>query len=167
MTTTTRKTLETDKVVGEPVADPAVEQQGKAMDEAAAAGALPGATGEAQLPIRRGRQRTPKPWLMAVLCRIGIHEGQWAYAVEIDCTQGRECGRCGSVHVRTKHQREWRYVDDGHCVQLKVCKRCIASNGSRTKHPAWSEEWAVGADERAARCLPCGQVVTWRTDTGD
>ena len=35
--TTTRKTLETDKVIGEPVADPAVEQQGKTMDEAAAA----------------------------------------------------------------------------------------------------------------------------------
>lgn len=37
MTTTTRKTLETDKVVGEPVADLAVEQQGKALDEAAPA----------------------------------------------------------------------------------------------------------------------------------
>ena len=37
MTTTTRTILETDKVVGEPVADPAVEQQGKAMDEAAPA----------------------------------------------------------------------------------------------------------------------------------
>ena len=34
MTTTTRPTLEMDKVVGEPVAEPAVEQQGKAMDEA-------------------------------------------------------------------------------------------------------------------------------------
>ena len=37
MTTTTRKTLETDKVVGEPVADPTVDQQGKAMDEVAPA----------------------------------------------------------------------------------------------------------------------------------
>ncbi len=37
MTTTTRTTLEADKVVGEPDADPAVEQQGKAMDEAAPA----------------------------------------------------------------------------------------------------------------------------------
>ena len=35
--TTTRKTLETDKVVGEPVAEPAVEQQGRGMDEAAPA----------------------------------------------------------------------------------------------------------------------------------
>ena len=37
MTTTTRTTLETDKVGGEPVADSAVEQQGKAMDEVALA----------------------------------------------------------------------------------------------------------------------------------
>ena len=37
MTATTRKTLETDKIVGEPVADPAVEQQGNAMDETGAA----------------------------------------------------------------------------------------------------------------------------------
>ena len=39
--TTTRKTLETDKVIGEMVAAPAVEQPGKAMDEVAAAGAFP------------------------------------------------------------------------------------------------------------------------------
>ena len=31
MTTTTRKTLERDKVADEPLADPAVEQQGNAM----------------------------------------------------------------------------------------------------------------------------------------
>ena len=37
MTTTTRTTLETDKVVSELVADPAVEQQGKAADEVAPA----------------------------------------------------------------------------------------------------------------------------------
>ena len=37
MTTTTRMTLETDKVVGELVPDPAVEQQGKAMDAVAPA----------------------------------------------------------------------------------------------------------------------------------
>ena len=37
MTTTTRNTLETDKVVGGPAAGPAVEQQGTAMDELAPA----------------------------------------------------------------------------------------------------------------------------------
>ena len=73
------------------------------------------------------------------LCRIGIHRGEWRYLSEGNCTQGLECGRCGSVHGRTKHQREWRYVDDGACGQLKVCKRCIASNGSRTRHQAWSK----------------------------
>ena len=41
--TTTRKTLETDKV-RRAGCRPATEQQGKAMDEAVAACALPGAT---------------------------------------------------------------------------------------------------------------------------
>ena len=31
--------------------------------------------GEAQLVTRRGRQRTPTPWLMAVVCRLGMHQG--------------------------------------------------------------------------------------------
>ena len=34
MTTTTMKTLETDKLVNGPVAGPAVEQQGRGIDEA-------------------------------------------------------------------------------------------------------------------------------------
>ena len=93
MTTTTRKALETDKVAGEPVADPAVEQQSNAMDEAAAVGALPGVTGEAQLVTRRRRQRTPKPWLVAILCRLGMHEGQWAYVAKPESTEGRPWGQ--------------------------------------------------------------------------
>ena len=167
MTTITRKTPETDKVVSEQLAAPAVEQPGKAMDEAAVADGFPWWTVEAQLGTRRGRQRTPKPWLMAVLCRLRIHRGRWPYVAEGNCTQGRECGRCGSVHVRTKHQRVWQYVDDGHCVQLKVCKRCIASNGSRTRHPAWSEEWVVSEDVRAHRCLLCGVVEEWELGDPD
>lgn len=45
------------------------ERKGVADD----AGAVPAAAGEAELVTRRGRQRAPKPWLMAVLCRLGVH----------------------------------------------------------------------------------------------
>ena len=170
-TTMTRTTLEMDKVVGEPVADLAVEQQGKAMDEAAAAAALPGATGEAQLATRRGRQRTPKPWLMAVLCRLGIHQGQGVYVTEGNCTQEAECGRCGSVHVGTKHQREWRYIRERTCEQVRSCSRCNAANGERTSHE-WSETWEPEtrwwqSEKGAHRCVRCGVVEGWTVDDGD
>ena len=169
--TTTRTTLETDNVVGEPVANPAVEQRGKAMSEAAAAGALPRATGEAQLVTRRGRQRTPKPWLMAVVCRLGMHEGQWAFVAESNCTQGRECGRCGSVHVRTKHWRVWHYIRERTCEQVRSCVRCNAANGERTSH-VWSESWEPEtrwwqSDKGAHRCLRCGVVEEWTVNDGD
>ncbi len=149
----------------------APEQQGKAMDEAAAACALPGATGEAQLVTRRGRQRTPKPWLMAVLCHLGIHEGQWAYAAESNCRQGRECRRCGSVHVRTKHQREWRYIRERTCEQVRSCRRCNTANGERTSHE-WSESWEPKTrwwqgQKEAHRCLRCGVVEEWTVNDGD
>ena len=169
--TTTRKTLETDKVIGEPAADPAVEQLGKAIDEAAAACALPGATGVAQLVIRRGRQRTPKPWLMAALCRFGMHEGQWAYVAEGKCTQARECGRCGSVHVRASHQREWRYLRESTCEQVRSCGRCSDANGERTSHK-WGEDydietrWWQGSRE-GHRCLRCGAEEEWNVGCGD
>ena len=47
-----------------------------------AAVAFPGATDEAQLVTRRGRQRTREPWLLAVLCRLGMHGGRWAYVAK-------------------------------------------------------------------------------------
>ena len=141
---------------------------GRSAQSRAAAVALPGATGEAQLVTRRGRQRTPKPWMMAVLCRFGMHEGQWAYVAEGNCTQGRECGRCGVIQVRTKHQREWQYVGEHTCKEIRTCRRCNATNGERTIHEKWSESWDVGGDESAHRCLRCGTVETWSTvDYGD
>ena len=171
MTTTTTTTLETDKVVGGPVAGPAVEQQGRAMDEAAAAGAWPGATRAAPRVTRRGRQRTPKPWPMAVLCRLGMHQGRWAFVAEGRCTQGRECARCGSVHMRTKHQREWRYVRDQSCGQVRSCTRCNAANGERTSHE-WGETWEPETrwwqnEKGAHRCLRCGVEEEWTVSDPD
>ena len=161
MTTMTRKPLETDKVVGKPVADPAVKQQAKAP----AAGALPWTTGEAQLVTRRGRQRTPKPWPIAVLCHLWMHEGRWTYVAEGNCTQGRECARCGSVHARTKHQCEWRYIRERTCEQVRSCRRCNAANGERTGHE-WSEPWEPETrwwqgEKGAHRCLRCGVLEEW------
>jgi len=124
--------------------------------------------GEAQLVTRRGRQRTPKSWLMAVLCRSGMHKGQWAYVAEGNCTQGRECERCGSVHVRTKHQREWRYIRERTCEQVQSCRRCNAANGERTSHE-WGESWQTKSswwqsEQRAHRCKRCGEVEEWTVD---
>ena len=170
--TTTMRTLETDKVVDEPVADPAVEQQCKAIDEATAAGDVPMATVvEAQLPTRRGPQRAPKSWRRAVLCCLGMHEGQWAYVAEGDCDQGRECVRCGSVHVRTEHQREWRYIRAGACQQVRRCGRCNVPNGGRTNHE-WGEDYDIPTlwwqgDREGHRCLRCGEVEEWSNNDVD
>ena len=149
--------------------------------------ALFGENGEAQL-VTRGWQRTPKPWLKAGLCRLGIHEGPWAYVAGGNCTQGRECGRCGSVHARTKHRQEWRY--DGHrsCSQVWICSRCNRTKvihlvggvdvprhsryvdaplRYRTRHENWSEAWDAGGDKMAHLCLRCGVVEKWTVSDGD
>ena len=131
-----------------------------------AAGAFPGATGEAQLVTRRGRQKTPTPWLMAVLCRVGLHRGPWEYAAEGNCTQGRECGRCGSVHVRTRHQHEWRYTADHKCNQIQACWRCNDVADRRTEHHDWSASWLPERRwwqgvKQAHRCLRCEVVEEW------
>ena len=123
----------------------------------------PEATGEAQLVTRRGRQRTPKPWLMTVLCRLGIHRGPWSYLAEGDCTQGRECGRCGAVHVHTKHYRGWQYKREGSCSQIRVCTRCADVNKYRTKHEAWGDTYSIDSDTDAHECVRCGRVLTWST----
>jgi len=144
---------------------------GRSVQARPAASAFPGATGVAQLETRRGRQRTPKPWLMAALCRLGMHEGQWAYVAEGNCTQGRKCGRCGYIHVRTKHQREWRYIREGTCEQVRSCGRCNAANGERTSHE-WGETWEPEtrwwqSSKGAHRCLRCGEVEEWTVNDGD
>ena len=134
-------------------------------------GAFPGATGEAQLLTRRGRQRTPKPWLRAVLCRLGMHHGQWAFVAEGNCAQGRECGRCGSVHVRARHRREWCYLRESTCEQVRKCGRCSDANSERTSHE-WGEDydietrWWQGSKE-GHRCLRCGAEEEWHVDCGD
>ena len=171
MTTTTRKAPEANKVADEPIADRAVEQQGMAMYEAPPADTLPGANGEAQLVARRGRQRTPKPRLMALLCRLGIHRGQWAFVAEGNCAQGRECERCGFVHARTEHLREWRYVRASFDEQVRICGRCNAVSGERNRHE-WSETQVLErrhwqGNREAHYCLRCGVVKEWTAPGGD
>ena len=120
---------------------------------------------------RRGRQRTPKPWPMAVLCRLGMHQGQWAFVAEGRCTQGRECGRYGSVPVRTEHQREWRYVRARSCGMARECIRCHTTDKHGVRHE-WGKTYVVarrwwGGDKEAHRCLRCGEVEEWTVNDGD
>lgn len=112
------------------------------------------APGADDLVDRKGRQRTPKPWLMAVLCRTGIHKGQWAFVVERNCVQGRECLRCGSVHARTRHEREWEYMSKGSCSQVNRCGRCDFTEGQRSHHEHWT---GIGGGEE--KCDRCGLVT--------
>ena len=143
MTTTTRKTMDTDEVVGERAADPS----------------------ETQLLTRRRRQRKPKSPLKAALCLLGIHKGSWVYVAEGNCLQGRECGRCGSAHVRTKHQGEWRYIRERACQQVHRCGRCNDVDGKTVKHE-WGEAYDIKArwwqgSKEGHRCLRCGNVEEW------
>jgi len=133
------------------------------------AGAFTGAADELQLVTPRGRQMTPKPWLMSVLCRLGMHRGQWAYVAEGNCAQGRECGRCGAIHACTNHQPEWRYIRESSCGQVKTCIRCNATKEERTSH-AWGKTWEPEQQwwqaKRAHRCSRCGTVEEWE-ESGD
>ena len=136
-----------------------------------AAGSLGWATDEAQLVTGSGRQTTPMPWLMSLLCRLGLHDGRWGFAAEGNCTQGRECERCGSVHVRTKHQLEWQYIRERNCGQVRTCMRCNATKGERNSHD-WSESYVVErrawqGDKAAHHCIRCGVVEQWTVNDGD
>ena len=147
-----------------------IEQAHEVREEAALAGALSLATGGAQLAAPRGRQRTPKPWLMSVLCRLGMHDGQWAYVAEGNCTQGRECERCGSVHARFRHRLEWRYRRERTCRQVRTCQQCDAVVGQRTDHQSWSETYVdqqSGRFREVNRCLRCGVVEELPVSDGD
>ena len=163
MTTARGTTRENPEVACGPVDDPAVDRQSK-PPVAPSSNASPRATGHAQLPIRRGRQRTPKPWLTAVLCRLRIHKGPWGYLAKGNCTQGRECGPCGSVHARTRHRRVWSYARERDCQQVRSCTRCSAANDARTRHQ-WSETYEVErswwSDRAGHRCLRCGETGEW------
>ncbi len=114
-------------------------------------------------PTGRGLDLT---WYATVLCRVGIHRGQWEYVAEGQCTQIRICGRCGATKARTKHQRTWRYVKGGACEQVRICKRCEAVTGDRTKHEEWGASYTVGRNTDAHRCKRCGVVQTWDTSAG-
>ena len=121
----------------------------------------------------RGWQRTPKPWPMAVLCRLGIHAGQWRYVIENDCMQGRECDRCGSVLVRTKHQPVWRYIRDGSCEQIRSCAHCDSFDGDHAEKISheWDETYEVSTrwwqnSKEGHRCLRCRDVQEW-SDNSD
>ena len=136
---------------------------GRSTQSQVAVGAFREATAEAQLVTPRGRQRTPEPWLMAVLCRLGVHGGPWAYVADGNCSEARECRRCGSVHARTRHQLDWRYRRELTCNQVRICTRCNAIDDERTRHEIWSEAWDAGRESEAHKCLRCGKVETWST----
>lgn len=131
---------------------------GRTPEESAQTRPAPGAYSEqldaADVVDQRGMQRTPKPWLMAVLCRLGIHKGQWAFVVERNCAQGRECSRCGSVHARSRHKREWEYTSEGSCSQVNRCGRCDFTEGDRSRHEHWT---GIGGGEE--KCDRCGLVT--------
>ena len=102
------------------------------------------------------------PWYAAMLCRLGIHRGEWRYQRERDCTQWQVCERCGKTRVRTKHQNEWLYVRNGSCKQVKICRRCEAITGQRMRH-VWGETYSVNWSTDAHRCMRCGEVEKWDT----
>ena len=113
----------------------------------------------------KGTPRGLQQVLLTGLCRMGIHSGEWQYLTECACGQERECGRCGAIQARTRHRRQWRYVGDRGCGQTRVCIRCYFTDKFRDRHEGWSEEWDVGGSESAHRCLRCGAVETWSTNS--
>lgn len=99
-------------------------------------------------------------WYLAVLCRLGIHEGPWEYLAENQCIQVRECRRCGADTARIKHKRAWSYVGNRTCDQTRFCTRCNAASGHRTRHQEWSDWWTVERYTDQHECLRCGVVKT-------
>ena len=75
------------------------------------------------------------PWYLAVMCGVGIHQGQWNYTTEGWCTQTRKCQRCECTSVQTEHAWGEESVIRG-------------------------ESWWKG-DKQAHKCTRCGQVQTW------
>jgi hypothetical protein len=58
-------------------------------------------------------------------CFVGIHEGEWSFIKDKDCTRLRICSRCATESRKVEHNLgEWDYVRDGHCEQQQTCSRC-------------------------------------------
>jgi hypothetical protein len=102
------------------------------------------------------------PWYNVILCRSGIHRGNWVYLAGGACSQLRVCQRCGKADRRTKHQRQWQYFRSRDCTQVKTCMRCAEKGRQRTRH-IWGSAYSSGSD-RARDCDRCGKHEEWSTD---
>jgi hypothetical protein len=110
---------------------------------------------------------TPKPSSRGLLCRIGIHFGEWKYIAADGCRQFRVCRHCGKVTPRMRHVRQWEYVRERRCEQVKVCARCREPGRSRTSHQ-WGPSYQSGtwySREQTHECYRCGKTETWQVSS--
>ncbi len=129
------------------------------------------------------------------MCRLGSHQGKWEYLSEAQCSQSRECSRCGEDKARIKHKLIWKYLGEKTCEQARTCSRCniipmrnvflspdgvvrdciipgdrcvqIPKGGYQFRHPNWSATWEIDQDLAAHRCFRCGVIEKWSTASSD
>ncbi len=104
------------------------------------------------------------PWYASILCRVGLHWGEWQYVTERNCSQILVCGRCSQTRLRTRHQRQWVYIRERCGDQVRICQRCQAESGTRTEHK-WGPDTYRG-DEGTHTCQRCGKNESWTVSNG-
>lgn len=89
-------------------------------------------------------------------CMVGLHQGDWSFPNEKDCTLIRICTRCAKESRKVEHNLgEWTYMSDGDCDQQQTCLRCELAT-HREVHQ-WQEPIRKSEDhcEQVAVCSRC------------
>jgi hypothetical protein len=92
-------------------------------------------------------------------CRLGIHEGNWSYAGQEDCTLTRICNRCGVRNSKVEHAwSDWVYLKDGSCRQGRLCSRCSAVEEAVTHRWAPPVYTRDACCDQVQACRRCGET---------
>lgn len=93
-------------------------------------------------------------------CLVGIHQGEWSFVKEKDCTRMRICVRCATESRKVEHNLgEWAYANDGACDQQQTCSRCDLVE-QRELHE-WQEPQRR-SDDTCEQVIVCGRCKAER-----
>ncbi|MCA1568266.1 MAG: hypothetical protein LC803_22000 [Acidobacteria bacterium] len=88
-------------------------------------------------------------------CLVGIHQGDWSFVKEKDCTRIRICVKCATESRKVEHNLgEWAYLNDGACDQQQTCSRCDLVE-HREVHE-WQEPQRR-SDDTCEQVIVCGR----------
>jgi len=89
-------------------------------------------------------------------CLVGLHQGEWTFPRDHDCTTVRVCTQCGVENQKIEHTWSgWDYVAELRCDQQRSCSRCQGTE-PRVVHlwqdPVWRFPDRCDRMQMCSRC---------------